>query len=85
MGSGTDTAGPVRRFVIENFLFGRDTELGDQDSFLESGIVDSTGVLQLVSFLESTYGIQVRDEELLPENLDSIDRISEYLTRKLSL
>jgi acyl carrier protein len=84
MGSGTDTAGPVRRFVIENFLFGRDTELGDQDSFLESGIVDSTGVLQLVSFLESTYGIQVRDEELLPENLDSIDRISEYLTRKLS-
>jgi acyl carrier protein len=47
--------------------------------------VDSTGVLQLVSFLESTYGIQVRDEELLPENLDSIDRISEYLTRKLSL
>jgi acyl carrier protein len=85
MVSGTDTAGPVRRFVIENFLFGRDTELGDQDSFLESGIVDSTGVLQLVSFLESTYGIQVRDEELLPENLDSIDRISEYLTRKLSL
>jgi acyl carrier protein len=84
MSSGTDTVGPVRRFVVENFLFGRETGFGDEESFLESGIVDSTGVLQLVAFLESTYGIQVRDDELVPDNLDSVARISSYLDRKLS-
>lgn len=84
MSSGTDTIGPVRRFVVENFLFGSETGFGDEESFLESGIVDSTGVLQLVAFLESTYGIQVGDDELVPDNLDSVARISSYLDRKLS-
>ncbi len=73
----------VRSFVVENFLFGEDGELEEKTSFLESGIIDSTGILQLVSFLEETYGISVEDEELIPENLDSLKNIDAFLNRKL--
>ncbi|HTY85557.1 MAG TPA: acyl carrier protein [Silvibacterium sp.] len=72
----------VREFIISNFLYGQDRALGDADSFLNEGIVDSTGVLQLVTFLEETYGIAVADEELIPENLDSIRSVVAYLSRK---
>ncbi|HEB75234.1 MAG TPA: acyl carrier protein, partial [Nitrospirae bacterium] len=57
----------LRRFVIDNFLFGRNNGFADSDSFLESGIIDSTGVLELVAFLEERYRIDVVDEELIPE------------------
>ena len=80
-----DTVGPVRTFVVDNFLFGQAAEFKDGQSFLESGIVDSTGVLQLVAFLETHYGVEISDAELVPENLDSIDSISQYLQKKLSL
>jgi acyl carrier protein len=73
----------LRKFVVDNYLFGRDLDFSDDDSFLEKGIIDSTGVLELVSHLESTYGIQVRDDDLLPENLDSISRLVRFLERKL--
>jgi acyl carrier protein len=72
----------VREFVIENFLFGEDGKLQDSTSFLDSGIVDSTGILELVSFLEEHFGIVVADEELIPENFDSIDNVCQYLGRK---
>lgn len=72
----------IRAHVVENFLFGQEDNLKDDDSFLEEGIIDSTGVLQLVFHLEDTYGIKVEDDELLPENLDSIDAICSYLERK---
>ena len=75
----------LRKFVIDNYLFGRDVGFSDEDSFLEKRIIDSTGVLELVSFLESTYGIEVKDEELLPENLDSINNLARYLGGKLSI
>ncbi len=79
-----DTSNPVRKFIGENFLFRDDTgSLADDDSFLEAGIIDSTGVLELISFLEETYKIEVTDEEMLPENFDSIRRILAYLDRKL--
>jgi acyl carrier protein len=58
--------------------------LDDAQSFLESGIIDSTGILELVAFLEKTYGIHVNDEELVPENLDSIVNISKFLQSKLA-
>jgi len=80
----TDTTRTVRAFVVDNFLFGRDEGFGDTDSFLESGIVDSTGVLQLVAFLEATYGITISDEELVPDNLDSIQNIARFLGGKLA-
>ncbi len=73
---------PVRTFITENFLFGRGEGLTDNESFLDSGIIDSTGILQLVVFLEKTLGIQVKDEELIPENLDSLRGISQFLQSK---
>ena len=74
----------IRRFVMTNFLFG-DTpaELRDEDSFLDTGIIDSTGVLELVAFLEQQYGVQVSDAELIPENLDSVNQVAGYVRRKL--
>lgn len=72
----------IRDFIIENFLFGNDDGLQDDTSFLEEGIIDSTGVLELVTYLEETFDIQVDDEELIPENLDSINNVADYLERK---
>jgi len=74
----------VRRFIGENFLFRDDGDAITHDaSLLDAGIIDSTGVLELVSFLETTFGIEVQDDEMLPENLDSIRAIANYVSRKL--
>ena len=68
------------QFVTENFLFGAGNRpFADSDSFLEHGIIDSTGVLELVLFLEQKYGISVSDSELVPENLDSIDNLVRFI------
>ncbi|HEY9461902.1 MAG TPA: acyl carrier protein [Vicinamibacterales bacterium] len=73
----------IRQFVIANFLFGEDNaSLKPDESFLETGIIDSTGVLELVAFLESTYGFRVRDNELTPDNLDSLDKVAAFVRRK---
>jgi acyl carrier protein len=72
----------VRAYIIENFLFGADQGLEDAASLLEGGVIDSTGVLELVAFLEQQFGITIGDEELLPANLDSIANIAAYLSRK---
>lgn len=77
-----EVAENVRQFIIENFLFDEDENLKEDTSFLENGIVDSTGILELVTFLEETYGITVEDEELVPENLDSIGNVIQYLQKK---
>ena len=73
----------IREFVVENFLFGEANGLKDETSFLEEGIIDSTGILELVTFLEDEYSITVEDEELIPENLDSINNVANYLQRKV--
>lgn len=73
----------IRAFIIENFLFGEANGLSDDTSFLEEGIIDSTGVLELVEFLEKEFSISVDDEELIPENLDSIDNTAKYLIHKV--
>ena len=78
-----DTKNIVRNFVVENFLFGEDGKLEEDTSFLETGIVDSTGILELVAFLEETFHIQMEDEELIPDNLDSISNVASYLQRKM--
>ncbi len=79
----TDVAKEVREFVVKNFFYGDDSVgLDGGDSFIERGIIDSTGVLEIVGFLESRYGITFRDDELVPDNLDSIDRIARFVTRK---
>jgi len=69
----------------ENFLFSNNGyELEDEASFLEEGIVDSTGVLELVMFVEETFGITVQDEELVPQNFDSVSQLAAYVRRKLA-
>jgi acyl carrier protein len=72
----------IRKFVIDFFLFGQDGGLTNEESLLEKGIIDSTGVLELVAYLEKTFAIKVHDAELLPENLDSINAIVAFLQRK---
>jgi acyl carrier protein len=75
----------LREFVINNFLFGQGGNgLSNDDSFLEKGIIDSTGVLELVAFLEEKFQITLQDEELVPANLDSINYLVGFLQRKLS-
>jgi len=75
----------IRQFILEAFLFGDESEpFADSDSFMQKGIIDSTGVLELTAFLEEKYGITVADEDMLPENLDSIDNLIRYLERKRS-
>lgn len=73
----------IKNFINENFMMGRDPgELNDSASLLELGIIDSTGVLELVNFIEATFEITIEDDELTPENLDTIDRMFDYISRK---
>ena len=76
--------GTVREFVVENFLFGDGDVLKEDTSLMEEGIIDSTGILELVMFLEETYRIKIEDEELVPENMDKLQNIARFLDRKLS-
>ncbi len=72
----------IRTFVVENFLFGDAGQLEDNTSFLEEGVIDSMGVLELVDFLDKEFQVSIADEELLPENLDSINNIAVFLLTK---
>ncbi len=72
----------VRTYIIENFLFGQEDGLRDDTSFLRQGVLDSTGVLELVTFLEKTFAITVLDDDMLPENLDSFNAIEAFVMRK---
>lgn len=74
----------ITEFITNNFLFDDSIKLGLDDSLLETGVIDSTGVLELVAFIEEMYGIKVEDEEIVPENLDSISNITSYISGKLS-
>jgi acyl carrier protein len=74
----------IRTFVTDNFLFGQDGgKLSNDDSLIEFGVIDSTGVLQLVAFLEEEFKIRVADDEVIPQNLDSLRRLAEFVQRKL--
>ncbi len=75
----------LRRFIIDNFLFGDESEpfaFSDDDSFQERGIVDSTGILEMVCHLQDTYAIAIADEELIPDNLDSVAKVARFVDRK---
>ena len=74
----------VKEFIIENFLFGDEEQLMLDTDFFDKGIIDSTGVIELVSFLEETFNISVDDEELIPENLSSLKNIDVFLQKKLN-
>jgi acyl carrier protein len=73
----------VRDYIRRNFLFGSDEQLGENESLLDRGIIDSTGAMELVTFIESHFGIEVSDQDLVPENLDSIAAITAFVSRAL--
>jgi acyl carrier protein len=74
----------LRQFVIDNFMFGKaDKHVGDDDSFLELGLIDSTGVMELVAFLEGRYRIKLQDSDLIPDNLDSINKVARFVESRL--
>ena len=78
-----ETREKLRQFIIENFLFGNeDAALDDGESFLESGVIDSTGILEVVGFLEDEFGFEVTDDELVPDNFDSVDKLVAYVEKK---
>jgi acyl carrier protein len=73
----------VRSYILENYLFTDDPQaLDDEDSFLEKGIIDSTGIMEVIFFLEDSFGITVDDDDMIPENLDSVNRIAAFIGRK---
>ncbi len=80
----TDIHNELREFVTTNFLFGQDGDLDPHESLVQKGVIDSTGVLELIAYLEERYGIKVGDDEVTPDNLDSLYNICEFTNRKLA-
>lgn len=73
----------VRNYILENYLFSDDQSmLNSADSFLQKGILDSTGILEVIYYLEDEFSVVVDDEEMLPENLDSVNNLVAYIARK---
>jgi acyl carrier protein len=80
---GDDIRTEIRNFIVENFLFGDESQpLPDDLSLIENDLVDSTGILELVGFIEEHFGVKVEDADLVPANLDSIGRIVAFIGRK---
>lgn len=77
-----NTKEQVRAFVTSNFYVADPATLEDEASLLDRGIIDSTGVLEVILFVEETFGIKVEESEMLPENLESIERIANFVSRK---
>ena len=81
-----EIARDIRAFIAENFFFRDDREtLADEESLLEAGLIDSMGILELVAFLESRFGLKVADEEIVPANMDSVRAIAAYVAGKLAV
>lgn len=79
----TEIQKKLREFIVETFLFGEGgDQLLDEDSLLERGIIDSTGVLEVTAFLEDDFGLKVVDEDLVPDNFDSIAKLTAFVTRR---
>lgn len=78
----SDVKQQVRQFILDNFMMAAAAEIPDEASFMDRHIIDSTGFLELISFVEQTFDIQVTDEEMVPENLDSLNNIERYVHKK---
>lgn len=75
----------IRSFIVENFLLGKDSGFDNHDSLLETGIVDSTGIMHVVAFLEENFGIAIEDDDLVADNLDSVARIAAFVQSKQAM
>lgn len=80
-----DARQAVPHYIVENILFGDGEKLDDSASFQETGLVDSTGFLELIAFVEETFDITMTDEEVVPENFDSVERIATLVHKKLEV
>ena len=78
----TDVQQRMKQFVVENFYVNDPSEIRDDTSLITTGLVDSTGMLEVIAFLEGEFGISVHDHEMSPENLETIGRIAAYVERK---
>lgn len=79
----TATIVKLREFILDNFFFGVETvQYNDDDSLMQKGIVDSTGILELITYVEETYDIAIEDDELVPENLDTLKNLAAFIARK---
>jgi acyl carrier protein len=79
----TDNKEKIREFVLSYFVKDAGLELNDDTSFLEEGIIDSTGVMELVAFIEETFGIRLEDEEIIPDNFDSVNKLVNFINSKI--
>ena len=74
----------MKKFIIDNFFYGEEADISPETSFIEHNIIDSTGILEVVSFLQDTFNVVISDDEMLPENLDSLKNIEQFLIRKMN-
>ncbi len=74
----------IREFIIKNLYYADDNPIGDEDSFLETGVVDSMGVMELVGYVQSEFGIEVGQEEIVVENFDSIRKLADFVRKKMT-
>jgi acyl carrier protein len=82
--SNTPTKEELRKFMVQNFMLDEDmANFGDQDSFLQKGIIDSMGMIELMQHLTKQYGVQIKRTEMIPDNFDSLDQLNNYVLRKL--
>ncbi|MDQ7991605.1 MAG: acyl carrier protein [Propionicimonas sp.] len=78
-----EVRGTIEEFILDSLLLGDDSRMPSAtDSLVETGVIDSTGILELIEFLESEFGVHVEDSETVPENLDGIDRLTAFVVRK---
>jgi acyl carrier protein len=80
----TDIQLEIYKFVVDNFMFGQAEGLGNDESLLQKGVIDSTGVLELVNYLQENFDITVEDDEVVPANLETINGIVAYVGKKLN-
>ena len=80
----SDLKQKIKAFIIENFLFGEGSDLKDDTSFLDEGIIDSTGVLELIEYLEEEFDVEIQDEDMIPENLDSLNNVETFMAKLIS-
>jgi acyl carrier protein len=73
----------IRQFILKNLYYAEDTQIGDEDSFLDTGLVDSMGVMELVAFIQSEFGVEAHQHEIVVENFDSIRKLADFVRRKL--
>ena len=83
--TSTDIENRVREFIAENLLFSKNGyPHSDETSFLETGVVDSMGIMELVMFIEEVFSINIEDHEVIPDNFDSVCKVGSYIRRKLT-